>query len=112
MKKITIIIVILLGMAATAFALDPDNDAMKPDSHRAGWATGHQQAAKTDAASCNGCHKKFFCIDCHQRRDTVTERVHKRNFKFYHSIEARTNPKKCDTCHKITFCTDCHANPK
>jgi hypothetical protein len=110
MKKIVIIVVILVGVAVTAFALDPNSYA--PDSHRAGWATGHQQVAKTDAASCNGCHKSFFCIDCHQRRDTVTERVHKRNFKFYHSIEARTNPRKCDTCHKITFCTDCHTNPR
>ena len=78
MKFKMIIVVLLAGISVTSFALDPDSYA--PDSHRAGWKVKHQQAAKSDAASCNGCHKPFFCVDCHQRRDTVTEQVHKNNF--------------------------------
>lgn len=111
--KYKILVISMAGfVAATAFAYDPDKEAGMPESHRSGWASGHQQAAKSDAASCKSCHKPFFCVDCHQRRDTVTERVHKRNFKFYHSVEARANPRKCDACHRLSFCADCHTNPR
>lgn len=109
-RLITFIVLAIL-MAGSAYALDPEKEAMKPDNHRAGWNAGHQTTAKSDPASCNACHKPWFCIDCHQRRDTIEERVHRRNFKFYHSIEARMNPRKCDTCHTTTFCVDCHRNP-
>lgn len=102
----------LVSLVGTVYALDPEKEASKPDSHRAGWDAGHQTAAKSDAASCRMCHKSYFCIDCHQRRDSITQRVHRRNFKFYHSIEARTNPRKCDSCHRVSFCTDCHGNPQ
>jgi hypothetical protein len=110
--KIIIMIAAMLGAAAVCHAFDPDKDASMPDSHRSGWDVAHQQAAKNDPSYCSECHKPYFCIDCHQRRDTITQRVHKRNFKFYHSVEARANPHRCDACHSISFCTDCHRNPR
>ncbi len=109
--KILIMGVLLVGMAATAFALDPESDAGKPGSHSAGWVQMHQSTAKIDSSSCKACHKPWFCIDCHERRDSIQQRVHKRNYMFYHSVEARANPRKCDQCHKIVFCRDCHSNP-
>lgn len=103
--------ILALLVATTAYALDPAKEAMKPESHKSGWSAGHQSTAKADPKSCNGCHKPYFCIDCHQRRDTITERVHRRNYQFYHSVEARANPRKCDTCHTLNFCAECHQNP-
>lgn len=110
--KITILILLTALVAGAAHAIDPEKEAMKPDDHRAGWLAGHQDTAKADESSCKGCHKQFFCIDCHQRRDTIQQRMHRRNYMFYHSIEARANPRKCDECHKPAYCTDCHRNPQ
>ena len=82
----------------------------KPDNHKSGWISKHQTYAKNNDTYCTQCHpNKMFCIDCHQRRDTIQQRVHRRNFKFYHSIEARANPRKCDVCHTASYCQTCHA---
>lgn len=107
--KFFVVTVICAAFAATTlFAFDPQKEEGKPESHRAGWMAAHQQTAKNDSSSCKMCHNAYFCIDCHQRRDTITQRVHRRNFLFYHSVDARANPRKCDECHKLNFCTDCH----
>lgn len=105
------LVMLAIGMtfiSTLAYTFEPSKEEGKPDSHRAGWNAGHQQAAKSDPSSCESCHKAYFCVDCHQRRDTITQRVHRRNFLFYHSLEARANPRKCDECHRINYCTDCH----
>ena len=82
----------------------------KPENHWADWMAKHQIYAKSDPGSCTQCHVNAnFCIDCHRRRDTVQERVHKRNFKLFHSIQARANPRKCDACHTVDYCQTCHA---
>ncbi len=82
----------------------------KPESHKTDWTAKHQVYAKQDPAYCTQCHaNQNFCIACHGRRDTVQEKMHRRNFKLYHSIEARANPRKCDACHTVNFCQECHA---
>ncbi len=81
----------------------------KPQSHQVDWLNKHQVYAKTKADNCTQCHQnEMFCINCHQRRDTIQEVMHRRNFKFFHSIEARANPRKCTTCHTINYCQTCH----
>lgn len=81
----------------------------KPQSHKAGWIEKHQVYAKQDPKYCKQCHgNRNFCIDCHKRRDTVNERMHRRNFKFFHSIEARANPRRCQACHTVSSCLRCH----
>lgn len=82
----------------------------KPSSHKAGWISKHEIFAKQNPQECAQCHRNsMFCLDCHQRRDTIQQRVHRRNFRFSHSIEARFNPRKCDACHRVNYCQQCHA---
>lgn len=82
----------------------------KPSSHRAGWMQKHQNYAKKAPEECKACHSnQMFCINCHQKRETVEQTVHRRNFRFFHSIEARANPRKCDACHTVSYCQNCHA---
>lgn len=82
----------------------------KPESHKVDWLAKHQSFAKQNPEMCTQCHSnQMFCIDCHKRRDTVSERAHRRNFKFFHSIEARANPHKCDACHTVNTCQECHS---
>ncbi len=81
----------------------------KPESHKVNWLEKHQAYAKQNPDGCKQCHSnQMFCMDCHQRRDTVQEKVHRRNFRFSHSITARANPRRCATCHTVNFCQDCH----
>ncbi len=88
----------------------PGGKFPKPESHKVDWIGKHQVYAKGDPKYCQQCHSNaMFCIDCHQRRDSVSERVHKRNFKYFHSIPARANPRKCDACHTVNFCQQCHS---
>lgn len=105
------ILIFALLVSGASFGYDGEKRESMPDSHRANWEARHQFAAKSDAASCNGCHKPIFCVDCHSRHDSVQEKVHRRNYMFYHSIEARTNPRKCDECHRPNYCNSCHRNP-
>ncbi|MDO8526593.1 MAG: cytochrome c3 family protein [Deltaproteobacteria bacterium] len=82
----------------------------KPESHKTAWIAKHQTYAKQDPQYCTQCHSNaMFCVDCHQRRDTIQTKMHQRNFLFYHSIEARANPRKCDECHSINYCEQCHS---
>lgn len=81
-----------------------------PTSHQVDWLAKHQVYAKQDPRECGQCHTNaMFCIDCHARRDTVQQSMHRRNFRFTHSIEARANPRRCDACHTVSYCQDCHA---
>lgn len=82
----------------------------KPSNHKVDWLAKHQVYAKQDPKLCASCHANaMFCVQCHARRDTVQQSMHRRNFRFFHSIEARANPRRCDACHVVTFCQDCHA---
>ncbi|MBI4212215.1 MAG: hypothetical protein HY540_06210 [Deltaproteobacteria bacterium] len=82
----------------------------KPQNHKTRWIAKHGSISKQAPETCKQCHPStMFCMDCHKRRDTVQERMHTRNFRFYHSVEARANPRKCDSCHRVSFCQDCHA---
>ncbi|MDO8520085.1 MAG: hypothetical protein Q7T11_07990 [Deltaproteobacteria bacterium] len=87
-----------------------DGGAPKPPSHKSGWKSKHQIYAKLNAESCTQCHTDpQFCLNCHKRRDTVLQTMHRRNFRYFHSIEARANPRKCEACHTVSYCQDCHA---
>lgn len=82
----------------------------KPQSHKTDWFSKHQVYAKKNPAECQQCHTdQIFCINCHERRDTVQPKMHRRNFRFFHSIEARANPHRCDACHTVDTCQQCHA---
>ena len=82
----------------------------KPASHKVDWIKKHQVYAKQEPATCKECHSnQQFCINCHSRRDTVQEKMHRRNFRYFHSIEARANPRRCESCHTVNFCQECHA---
>lgn len=116
MKRMVLFILFVGVFVATSVAVDAnvsegDRSGM-PDSHRVDWIEKHQNYSKSNTESCTMCHNSYYCINCHSRRDTIKQTVHRRNFKFYHSIQARSNPRKCDACHKPSYCTDCHRNPR
>lgn len=112
-KLIATVFLILFALPLIAATGEKDTwmEDGKPDNHRADWDVKHQSYANADAKSCKQCHKSLFCVQCHQRRTSIKETVHRRNFINYHSVTARANPRKCDNCHRVSWCVDCHKRP-
>lgn len=68
----------------------------------------HAYAAQNNADYCSSCHKKNFCIDCH---DGVIKPMdfHGNDYVNMHAIDARRGTPDCRACHRQqTFCTGCH----
>jgi hypothetical protein len=80
-----------------------------PPSHGAGWISAHGVEARLSPASCESCHRRDACIDCHERQTPVDFKVHDRSWLSVHGIAARTNPSECATCHLQADCVECHA---
>lgn len=69
----------------------------------------HAHAAQNNSDYCSSCHKKNFCVDCH---DGVVKPMdfHGNDYVALHAIEARRGSPDCQACHRQqTFCTGCHA---
>jgi hypothetical protein len=80
-----------------------------PPSHGAGWIAAHGVEARLAPTTCESCHRRDSCIDCHERQTPVDFRVHDRTWLTVHGIAARTDPTECATCHLQADCVTCHA---
>lgn len=77
--------------------------------HDLAFRTSHKTAAQNDPAYCANCHKKTFCIDCHNGAVKPMD-FHGNDYVTLHPIEARRNQPDCRTCHRTqTFCVGCHS---
>ena len=110
------------GAAATAPAMLASRFAMlqpmRPDSvrgtlpkqaqvHPVGFARTHGVQAATDRPSCEGCHTKTYCAQCHAGEST--RRFHPANFAARHAPEAYGRETDCAQCHcREVFCRSCH----
>ena len=81
---------------------------LMPENHKVAWLKVHASVSQANPVECENCHRNSFCIDCHERRDTIQTRVHERNFRFFHSLQARANPVQCGSCHRADYCINCH----
>lgn len=79
-----------------------------PESHGAGWIGLHGTEARLQTWSCDSCHRKSFCVDCHERKEDATFQVHDRAWLSVHGIAARTDPAACGICHLQVDCVTCH----
>jgi hypothetical protein len=102
------------GMMRAASAVWPDT-AKRPlgerltSVHPPGFLTGHGASASTKQLTCEGCHAKRFCADCHD--GTARRRFHLANFVQRHAAEAFGRERDCSTCHNPqAFCKGCHEN--
>lgn len=99
-----------------------------PASHAAPFfARDHGNLAATGDASCETCHRRTMCVDCHDAAAagapalvltglaTDTTRAaraggfHPPNYMARHSAEAYGRRLECSSCHDSrAFCADCH----
>lgn len=82
----------------------------RPESHGAGWLDHHGPDAVATDASCQECHSRSSCVNCHDRRENTTWKVHDASWLTAHGIVARADPASCDSCHVKSECTTCHAS--
>ncbi|MES2179099.1 MAG: cytochrome c3 family protein [Gemmatimonadota bacterium] len=76
--------------------------------HATGFARAHGAQAASGAATCENCHAKRFCADCHTG-EKVTHRYHANNFVSTHAPQAYRRETDCSSCHSAeAFCRDCH----
>ena len=75
--------------------------------HPAGFSATHGPAAASGQLTCEGCHARKFCSDCHGGEGE--RRFHPANFLARHAPEAYGRQRDCASCHNTeAFCRDCH----
>jgi hypothetical protein len=83
--------------------------AIRGAAHDMNFRQSHKFAAQNDQQFCSSCHKKEFCVDCH---NGVTKPMdfHAGDYVRMHAIDARRNSPDCSSCHRVqTFCQGCHS---
>ncbi len=73
--------------------------------HPPGFLKDHPAQAAA-GVSCQACHARTFCVDCHQGQKAE---YHPPDFVEQHASEAYQNDTQCTACHSTeTFCRACH----
>lgn len=90
-------------------------------NHSSMWMREHRLLAQKKPNTCNECHQKSFCLDCHKGGGIDTDlhtsnsgsdlkpRSHRSDFREIHPIKALDDPDTCRRCHDYRrFCNECH----
>jgi hypothetical protein len=99
------------GMIRTEYdtgSLSPSG-VLRGDDHDLNFRTSHRFAAQNDDAYCGNCHRKSFCVDCHNGVVKPMD-FHGNDYLTLHTIDARRSSTTCTACHRLqTFCVGCHS---
>lgn len=75
--------------------------------HEIGFSKAHGVRAAAGALTCEGCHAKKFCSDCHAGEGA--RRFHPANFAQRHAADSYGREADCASCHNAElFCRSCH----
>lgn len=81
----------------------------KPETHTAGFANRHGPDANARPATCEGCHVRTDCLDCHRPGAGGTSGFHPPGFLTRHPASAYARDATCSDCHNpAQFCQGCH----
>lgn len=115
-------------------------ELLRPKDHVADWVLDHSITARSDARSCETCHRESYCSECHEgaalglaivnKADApvdrigpmasahdsndllILQRAHDLNYRWTHGSDVRAKTLDCAVCHEPqTFCNACH-NPE
>ncbi len=79
----------------------------KAQVHAPGFARTHGAAAASGQLTCEGCHSRSYCAECHAGEGK--RRFHVANFAARHAPEAWGRDTDCQQCHNPeVFCRGCH----
>jgi doubled CXXCH motif protein len=82
----------------------------RPASHGTDFSEIHGPTASAKPETCNGCHARPQCLDCHRPNPAdPTPGYHPAGFLSRHPAAAYTRETSCSDCHNTgQFCADCH----
>lgn len=82
----------------------------RPASHMADFSAIHSPVANSNQKSCEGCHARPQCLDCHRGTPERTPQYHPQTFLERHPAAAYARETNCSDCHNPgAFCQTCHA---
>lgn len=78
-------------------------------AHDLTFRMNHRAEAQNNSEYCATCHRKSFCLDCHNGVAKPLD-FHGNDYVSMHAVDARRNTPDCSACHRSqTFCTGCHS---
>jgi hypothetical protein len=82
----------------------------RPVSHGQDFSDTHGPVADARPVSCEGCHVRPQCLDCHRPNPAdAAPSYHPAGFLSRHPSSAHTRETSCSDCHNTgQFCADCH----
>ena len=92
------------GLVETSF----DQGKFVPATHGPRFANDHKEEARAPGSTCNACHDRSECVQCHQGTVKPMD-FHRGNYLLVHATDARRGTPDCSACHRYeTFCVGCH----
>src|SRR5690606_18120804 len=80
-----------------------------PASHTREFREGHGPEANARPATCEGCHERPMCLECHRPEGAQERRYHAAAFLTRHPSAAYAREASCSDCHNpAQFCQSCH----
>jgi hypothetical protein len=95
--------------AATGRAVAAQWTRTPPSTHTRDWRERHGAEASARPASCETCHVRSTCLECHRPDVARQSRYHPQNFLTRHPSSAYSREANCSDCHNpAQFCQSCH----
>jgi hypothetical protein len=80
-----------------------------PVSHTFEFRERHGPEANARPATCESCHARSSCLECHRPGDARPSGYHPQNFLTRHPSSAYSREANCSDCHNpAQFCQSCH----
>lgn len=81
----------------------------RPATHLADFSDIHAQPATSSQQTCQACHTRPQCLDCHRGTPERTPQYHPQTFLERHPAAAYARETNCADCHNsAAFCQACH----
>jgi len=88
---------------------------MRPSSHTEDFRKEHPRRITDSGASCQVCHGRNACLDCHKVPmphpkdfgETHAKLGQQRGWKGYSGVK-KLQAAQCATCHAVKYCNQCH----
>ena len=87
----------------------PSLKRKRPAFHGDDFTDAHARLASAAPKSCNACHARADCLECHRPDPASGPGYHPTGFLSRHPASAYAREASCAECHNTrSFCADCH----
>jgi hypothetical protein len=102
-------VVLALPTSGPGRAVGARIERKKPGYHTIDFADRHGSRASASPKTCNACHARPECLDCHRPNPGATGNYHPAGFLSRHPAAAYNRQTDCAGCHnQAAFCATCH----